>query len=197
MASVRLEPARTALVVIDSQTGIVDIPTAPESAAVVVERAAALADACRRAGVFVVLVRVDLSPDGRDALVPEADEPPRLAAPRPAQWAEIVPALGPRPGDRVVTKRQWGAFYGTDLDLQLRRRRVDTLLLCGIATNFGVESTARDAYERGYRQVFVVDAMAARSAVEHEHTVRYVFPRIGLVRTTPEVRLALGDRGPH
>ena len=81
--------------------------------------------------------------------------------PRPADWAEIVPELGPEPGDLVITKRQWGAFYGTELDLQLRRRGIDTILLTGIATNIGVESTARDAYERGYRQVFVEDAMAA------------------------------------
>ena len=111
--------------------------------------------------------------------------------PRPADWAEIVPELGPEPGDLVITKRQWGAFYGTELDLQLRRRGIDTILLTGIATNIGVESTARDAYERGYEQVFVEDAMAARNADEHANTVRTIFPRMGRVRSTAEVLAAL------
>ena len=86
---------------------------------------------------------------------------------------------------------QWGAFYGTELDLQLRRRGIDTILLAGISTNVGVESTARDAYERGYEQVFVEDAMAARSPDEHLHTIRTVFARIGRVRLTAEVLAAL------
>jgi nicotinamidase-related amidase len=190
MASLQLDPNRTALVVIDLQEGIVGMPTEPYPARVVVDRVRALAEVCRERGVFVVLVHVDLSPDLGDALRLETDVPP-VSGPRPDAWARIVPDLGPRPGDHVVTKRQWGAFYGTDLDLQLRRRRRDTILLTGIATNMGVESTARDAYERGYRQVFVSDAMAARSAAEHEYPVSTVFPRIGLVRTTAEVVQAL------
>ncbi len=91
----------------------------------------------------------------------------------------------------VIGKRQWGAFYGTELDLQLRRRGIDTILLAGISTNIGVESTARDAYERGYEQVFVEDAMTARDAGEHAHTVRLIFPRIGRVRSTADVLAAL------
>lgn len=91
----------------------------------------------------------------------------------------------------MITKRQWGAFYGTELDLQLRRRDIDTIILCGILTTVGVESTARDAFERGYNQVFVEDAMAAREAADHVHTVGTIFPRIGRVRSTEEVLAAL------
>ena len=84
--------------------------------------------------------------------------------PRAPMWAGSGPELVARPGVSVITKRQqWGAFYGTELDLQLRRRGIDTILLAGISTNVGVESTARDSYERGYQQVFVEDAMAARN----------------------------------
>jgi nicotinamidase-related amidase len=140
----------------------------------------------------VVLVRVTPSEDGRDALRPRTDMPAQHPGPRPPDWAEIVPELGPEPGDLVITKRQWGAFYGTELDLQLRRRGVDTILLVGISTNVGVESTARDAYERGYDQVFVEDAMTARSPDDHVHTLRTVFSRIGRVRSTAEVLAALG-----
>ncbi len=93
-----------------------------------------------------------------------------------------------------MTKKQWGAFYGTDLDLQLRRRGISTLLMCGIATCFGVESTARDAYERGYQQIFVEDAMSSRTAEEHQHTVTRIFPRMGRVRSTEQVLAALNAR---
>lgn len=164
--------------------------TEPLPAAEVVENARRLADACRELGILVVLVRVALAADGRDALAPEADES-RAGGERPAGWEEIVPELGPRAGDLVVTKRQWGAFYGTELDLELRRRGIRTLLVGGIATSFGVESTVRDAYERGYEQVLVPDAMAALSAEEHDYPLRRVFPRVGRVRTTDEVLAAL------
>ena len=99
--------------------------------------------------------------------------------------------MTPQPGDVVITKRQWGAFYGTDLDLQLRRRGIDTMILCGISTTIGVESTARDAFERGYQQIFVEDAMAAHAAEDHRHTVESVFPRMGRVRSTEQVLAAL------
>jgi nicotinamidase-related amidase len=186
-----LTPSRTALVVIDLQRGTAGAPTAPHPAGDVVAHAAAVASALRAAGGIVVLVHVTPSADGKDALRPQTDTPLWQPGPRPPDWAEIVPELGPEPGDLVITKRQWGAFYGTELDLQLRRRGIDTILLAGISTNVGVESTARDAYERGYEQVFVEDAMAARNPDEHAHTVRTVFARIGRVRSTAEVLAAL------
>jgi nicotinamidase-related amidase len=187
------DPARTALVVIDLQYGIVGRTPAPHSGSDVVSRAASLARALRKAGGTVVWVRVTPSPDGKDALQPPADTPMVTPADRPANWADLVPELDRQPGDLVVTKRQWGAFYGTELDLQLRRRGVDTIILCGITTNIGVESTARDAFERGYHQVFVEDATSARSADEHDFVMKTAFPRMGRVRSTAEVLRALGE----
>jgi nicotinamidase-related amidase len=111
----------------------------------------------------------------------------------PPDWAEIVPEMGPKQGDFVITKRQWGAFYGTDLDLQLRRRGLTAIVLCGIATEVGVESTARDAYERGYQQVFVRDAMAGLNAESHANAIERIFPRIGRVRGTKEIIAALAS----
>jgi nicotinamidase-related amidase len=186
-----LTPARTALVVIDLQRGIAAAPTAPHPASDVVAHAVAVALALRAAGGTVVLVHVTPSADGRDALRPQTDTSARQPGPRPTDWSEILPELGPEPGDLVITKRQWGAFYGTELDLQLRRRGIDTILLAGISTNVGVESTARDAFERGYEQVFVEDAMTARSPDDHAHALRTVFARIGRVRSTAEVLAAL------
>ena len=188
----KIDPSKTALVVIDLQKGIVGMPAMPRSSLEVVARAAKLAAAMRAALGTVVLVRVTPSPDGKDALKPITDNPATSAvgAP-PPDWADIVPELGPAANDILITKRQWGAFYGTELDLQLRRRGVDTIILCGISTNIGVESTARDAFERGYQQVFVEDAMAAREAEDHRHTVNTLFPRIGRIRSTDDVLAAL------
>jgi nicotinamidase-related amidase len=187
-----LDPKKTALVVIDLQRGILALPAATYTGDEVVERAAALCRAAREAGSTVVLVRVTPSADGRDALRPLADAPMPASAQLPAGWADLAPELGVQMGDVVITKRQWGAFYGTELDLQLRRRGVDTIILCGISANIGVESTARDAYERVYNLIVVEDAIAARSAEEHAFVMRTVFPRIGRIRKTAEVLAALG-----
>ncbi len=191
MEALKLEARTTALVLIDLQRGIAGRQTAPYSAGEVIANAARLAARCRQAGSLVVLVRVAFAPDGRDRLAPRADEAGWGGQTPPPDFSELVPELGRQEGDLVVTKRQWGAFYGTELDLELRRRGIRTILLGGIATNFGVESTARDAYERGYEQVFVEDAMAGMTAEAHAFAVRTIFPRIGLVRSTEEVLAAL------
>lgn len=190
MNTLSIDKSTTALVVIDLQKGIVGREVAPHSAAEVVKNAAALADACRKNGMPVFLVRVTPSPDGKDALRPLTDTTMQWQAP-PGDWAELVPEMGPKPGDFVITKHQWGAFYGTELDLQLRRRRIRTIILCGIATNIGVESTARFAYEYGYQQIFAEDAMASMTAEDHTFTVARTLPRIGLVRNTNEILAAI------
>jgi nicotinamidase-related amidase len=186
-----LDPATTALVLIDLQRGITAMPAQPHAASEVIACASRLADKFRALGAPVFLVHVVSSADGADRLRPDAEEA-MPARQMPADFAEIVPELGPKPGDFVIDKRQWGAFYGTPLDLQLRRRGIRRIVLGGISTNFGVESTARDAYERAYDLVFVEDAMSARSAEEHEFAVTHIFRRIGRIATTAEVLAALG-----
>ena len=153
MSELIFEPRRTALVVIDLQKGIVRFPGSPHSSPSVVANCVELLAAARSVGAQPVLVHVGRSPDGGDALKMTVDEPMRSAAPMPPDWSDLIPELNRQPGDIVILKRQWGAFYGTDLDLQLRRRGIGTIILCGIATEFGVESTARDAYEHGYELV--------------------------------------------
>lgn len=181
-----IDRAKTALVVIDLQKGVVGRQTAPYAADGVVKNAAAIAAAFRKNGMPVFLVRVAFSSDGKDVLRPLVDAPWPAQTP-PPDWTEIVPEMGPEPGDFVITKHQWGAFYGTELELALRRRVITTIVLCGIATNIGVESTARFAFEYGFNQIFAVDAMSAMSAEEHALTVDKIFPRIGLVRKTDEI----------
>ena len=174
--------------VIDLQKGIMGFPGGPNAPVDIVARTARIAEALRAKGGFVVLVHVGPL-DGKDMLHPVTDTPPVVRTPS-SDWTEIDPSLLPH-GNLVVRKRQWGAFYGTELDLQLRRRGIDTIILCGISTVVGVESTARDAYERGYSQVFVSDAMSAADPADHEHALRTTFPRIGRVRTTEDVLAAL------
>ena len=192
MLANQFDPSKTALVLIDLQRGITAFPAEPHSTAAVIANAALLAAAFRAAGAPVVLVRVDTSPDGRDRLHSPVDEL-QVRRQMPPDFAEIVAELGPREGDIVVTKRQWGAFYGTDLDLQLRRRGITTVVLGGIATNYGVESTARDGYERAYELVLVEDAMSARSAADHAFACEHIFPRLGRLCCTVEVLAALGE----
>lgn len=193
MTNLSLDPATSALIVIDLQRGIVARAAAPHASSDVVSRCAQLAKAFREAGAVVVLVHVSFSEDDGDRLKPAADAAPP-AMPLPADWSELVPELGRQPGDIVIVKRQWGAFYGTALDLQLRRRGIGTLVYGGIATNFGVESTARDAYERGFEQVFVEDAMSGLTAEAHAFAVTTIFPRMGRVRSTDEVLAAIKVR---
>ncbi len=195
MTQLVLDKEKTALVVIDLQKGIVAMGTEPHDASSVVRNAARIAEAFRQLALPVFLVRVTPSPDLKDSLRPTADASPAPGQwSRPPDWSDIVPELNKREPDFLITKRQWGAFYGTELDLQLRRRGIDTIVLCGISTDIGVESTARFAYEFGYHQIFAEDAMTARSAAGHAHAVKEIFPRIGMVQKTEDILSALGKQ---
>ena len=191
-ATFHLDPDKTALVLVDLQRGIANRTTAPHPAASVVQRAAMLAAHFRERKAAVVLVRVRYSADNRDRLRLPVDAPPPASILSP-DFSEFMPELRHQDSDIVIDKKQWGAFYGTDLDLQLRRRGIDTLVLGGIATNMGVESTARDAFERGYALVFAEDAMSTSLQAEgaHAFAIGNIFPRIGRVRSAEEVRKAL------
>jgi nicotinamidase-related amidase len=190
MPDLSIDPATTALVLIDLQRGITGGTTAPHPASDVVRRAAELAARCRARGVAVVLVRVDPGPGGMLFPTPPADipRPPFRVSP---EWSEIVPELGPEASDVVVTKHQPNAFYGTDLEIQLARRGIRAIILGGISTNVGVEATARAAHERGFEQIFVEDVMTAREADLHAHSVTRIFPTLGRVRPLATVLAAL------
>jgi nicotinamidase-related amidase len=185
MAALEFDLKSTALVLIDLQNGIVGRTLAPHSASDVVARSAQLAAALRANGGTVVYVRVHVA----DVLRLPVDAPMRdpNAPPPPPSASQLVAESGYQAGDLLITKRQWGAFYGTELDQQLRRRKVQTIILGGIATNFGVESTARAAFDRGYELIFVEDAMSSLSAAAHDFAIQNIFPRMGRVRTVEEV----------
>jgi nicotinamidase-related amidase len=184
--SLSLDPRKTALVLIDVQKGILSRPLAPHGAEQIVQNTAALGRSFNEAGAAVVLVNVAFL--GADRLSQDVDEP--MAVPPgglPADWAEFAPEIGALRADLIVTKRQWGAFYGTELDLQLRRRGITTIVLGGIATNFGVESTAREAWQHNYSVVVAEDASTSMGVGLHEFSIEKILPRIARVRKSAEV----------
>ncbi len=177
---------RSALVVIDMQKGIVALPTV-HSAAAVVENVVRLVNAFRATGLPVVLVHVGWSPDLGDQLKTRT-QAPAPSRPMPADFSDYIEALNADPKrDILILKHQWGAFYGMELDLQLRRRAVTNIVMCGISTSIGVESTARDAFERGYNLAFAADAMTDLNADAHDRALTIIFPRIGEIGTTAEI----------
>jgi nicotinamidase-related amidase len=189
MSDFSLDPKTTALVLIDLQKSNVERDTKPHAAADVVGHAMLLADAVRAGGGPVVFVRVlvgELPKVTADEPFPSNPKPPHDAS-------DIDPEAGMQHTDILVTKRQWGAFYGTDLEQQLRRRAIRTIVLGGIATNFGVESTARDAFDRGFDIVFAEDATTSVDAAMHQFSIEKLFPRMGRVRSTEEIVEALRD----
>lgn len=178
----------TALVIIDLQKGIASRELMPYSSQTVIGNAAKLADAFRRNRMPVFPVHVISSEEDRlDVVADEAMFSRAQMQQMPKDWAEFVPELKVSDSDIIITKKQWGAFYGTDLELQLRRRGIRTIVLCGIATNYGVESTARFAYEYGFNQIFAEDAMTSMSAEVHNLAISAVFRRMGRVRKTQDI----------
>lgn len=149
---------------------IVDGDRAPHPGPQVRDRCAELARALRAAGGLVVWVTV--ARPGED--------------PQP-EGSELAPECDPQPEDVRIVKRTWGAFRGTGLDETLRAKGIGTVVMGGIATNFGVESTARAADEHGYQVVSVSDAMTGLHAHAHDFAVGYVLPRLGAVVTTEEL----------
>ncbi|QWI72916.1 isochorismatase family protein (plasmid) [Bacillus mycoides] len=160
MNALQLDFQKTALVLIYLQKGIDPIPGSKK----VVENIKKLIQHFRENNGFISFVCVDLQ---------------NVKYKHLKDWAEFTPELITLKGGETVTKRQWGAFFSSDLDLQLRRRGIDTIVLCGIATDIGVESTAREAFQLGYQQIFITDAMINFSREEYKASCSYVFPKIG------------------
>ena len=180
-------PTESALLVVDLQHGTTSAPSA-HPIDEIVARAARLTDAWRRTGRTVVLASVDGTPPGRTTYQDGAQS-------WPEPFATVRPELGSDPDDVRVVRRSWSALAGTGLHEQLAARRVQQVVVVGLATSFGVESTARAAYDLGYDVVVVSDAVTDRSREAHDHVLSRVVPALGQVATTDEI-LALVDRPP-
>lgn len=182
MPVTQLDP-RTALVVIDLQQGTAAGEKAPYPIGEVVNRTVALADAFRNHGLPVVLVR--MTSDGADT--PGRTDMSGRTHEWPEGWDRLIDELTGHPEDIMVTKRNWGAFYGTDLDLQLRRRGITQVVLTGVATSLGVESSARAAHEHGYSVTVVTDAVTDIRLETHVNSVERIFPLLAETGTASEV----------
>ena len=184
MTVTTLDP-KTALIVIDLQKGIVSFPTV-HPIGEVVQRSRSLADAFRRRGLPVVLVNVTGGAPGRT-------EQSYSLEGLPADWADLAPELNAQPSDLLVTKKTWGTFTNTDLQAKLKALGVTQVVICGVATSIGVESTARHAYELGFNVTLALDAMTDMSLEAHDNSVARIFPRLGETGSTQEI-VGLLDR---
>lgn len=180
-----LDP-KPALVVIDLQAGTAGNPQSPTAHPIdgVVAAAAGLASAFRARGLPVVLASVDGMPGGRT----EFGEGARAF---PAEFSALLPGLEQQPSDLVVVRSTWSAFAGTDLDARLRQLGVTQVVLAGMATSFGVESTARQAYDLGYSVAFALDAITDRAIESHDGSVQRVFPALGQAASAAEIAALL------
>ncbi len=170
---------KTALLVVDLQKGIVGLPTA-HPIADVVSHATKLTDAFRRHDLPVVLINVDGGAPGRA-------EQSRRVSEFPAGWTDLIPELNRQPSDHLVTKRTWGAFTNTDLERHLRQLGVTQVVIAGVATSVGVESTARYANELGFNVTLAVDAMTDMNAEAHHNSLTRIFPKLGETGTTQQI----------
>ncbi|QIG96838.1 isochorismatase family protein [Bradyrhizobium sp. 6(2017)] len=178
MALTTLDPI-TALIVVDLQRGLVGSPFMHPFGDVVA-RTCALISAFRQRGLPIVLVNVD-------GVAPGRTERPRAGGPFPDGWTDLIPELERQPDDIVVTKRTWGAFASTDLENQLRARGVTQVVIAGVATGTGVESTARQAYEAGFNVTLATDAMTDARPNAHAYSIEHVFPRLGEAGSTQAI----------
>src|ERR1700761_4859413 len=177
---------RSALIVVDLQKGIVNLPTIHPISGVI-ERSCALIDAFRQHGLPVVLVNV--AGGG-----PRGPEQPRRHATFPEGFSDLIPELDRQPGDIVVTKRTWGAFAITDLEAQLKDHGVTQVVVTGVATGTGVEATARQAYEQGFNVTLALDAMTDVRPEAHAYSLVSVFPRLGETGSTQDILNLLATR---
>ena len=192
-----LERSTTALVIIDLQQGILDPEPLPFGKAQVVRQAASLGAAFVAAGSPIVLTTTDFSAGYADAPQGLADAPWTLPkAGLPAGFATLVPEIDALPAIVRITKRQMSAFFGAELDLQLRRRGCRTVVICGVATNMGVEATARAAFDLNYHVVIAADACGSIAPGLHEFAVGQILPRIARVRQIAEICAALQASAP-
>ena len=191
MATITIDK-RPALILIDLQNGILALPTLidPDE---IKTRAGRLAAAFRANTLPVVRVKLAWSADGGDLPPGRSLIPGPRSAPSGA-YSEFPEDFPPQPGDIIIVKRHWGAFTGTELDLQLRRRGVTQIVLAGISTSMGVESTARSAWESSYNLIFAEDAITDVDAASHRHTFTKIFPHLGEISTTEQIIDALEGR---
>ena len=187
-----LEPNRSALLVMDLQVDV--LARVGEKAALVLERAAAAVAAARKAQLMIIYVVVGFRPgypelSPRNAAFGAVAHGGRFVISTPG--ADIAPAVRPEPADIVIVKHRVSAFAGTDLDMILRARGIDTLVLVGLATGGVVLSTLRHAADTDYRVVVLKDSCADADDEVHRVLTEKVFVRQATVVSAGDFTAAL------
>jgi nicotinamidase-related amidase len=196
----RLVPAHTGLVVFDMLEGYREAIEAAASLQPTTE----LIAACRDAGVTVFYARADHRADGADLALTRTDTDPlfrpwgpdnpvpdRAPVSSGSPGGRVLSEIAPRTGDYDVPKHRWSAFHGTHLELSLRSRGIDTVLLVGGSVHVGIASTAFAARDLDF-QVIVVRDCCHGFAEQREFFMAKVFPRMCHVRTSIELMSLLG-----
>jgi nicotinamidase-related amidase len=189
-----LDVAHTALVAMDCQAGIVSIYAKPQEE--FIERTSSVLRAARSGGMTVIHVQVGFRPglpevSGRNKLFAAVRSSLQHQKLFEGSAGAIHPALGPEPGDILVTKHRVSAFAGTDLEMLLRAKEIDTLVLFGIATSGVVLSTLLDASDADYRAVVIADCCTDLDLELHETLFTRLFPQRSEVVTAGEFVKAL------
>jgi nicotinamidase-related amidase len=197
-----LDLARTALLFFDMLNGHVkkNDPATKARYAPVIACAVRLLEAARSAGLVVMYAAADHRPDNATSahLVTDTDNRLRpIPAGRPGEsrpvvaagtWeAQVIDELKPQPRDYMIPKFRWSAFHQTHLDLALRSRNIDTLVIAGGSTDVGVASTAYAARDMDYNLVIVSDACTSPEEDNHRQFMQRIFPRMARVRTAAQV----------
>jgi len=173
----------TALVLIDLQNSVVAVPTKPHSVEDVLKNVNDLIAAFRKKQLPVVLVNVKPSGAWMNARK-EAKMPP---LPNDENAYSITDKINANKNDTYITKHTWNAFFETNLDNELKKNSITNIILGGISTSIGVEATARAASELGYNITLATDAMTDRNESAHNHSIEFIFPRLGERGTTKEI----------
>lgn len=182
----------TALFIIDLQKNVLNPEPTPLGKTEIVTRAAALAHAFSNAKAPIILILTDFAPGYPDALQGIANSPWALPEEGlPAGFATLVPEIEALPAPLQITKRQMSGFFGTELNLQLRRRGCDTVVICGVATNLGIKATAQTAFDLNYNVFLAANARASVAPGLHEFAMEKILPRIARVRLNSEIISAL------
>lgn len=196
-----LDPRHTCLLLFDFLEGHVNKDAAARARfAPVVANAARLLDAARRARSMVAFAHADHRADRATSARTLRDTDNRLRPIDPGDprsheplltggtaATRIVAELAPAPGEYLVPKHRWSAFFGTYLDLALRTRRVDTIVLTGGSTDVGIAATAFAARDLDYNLLIASDACTSPEQDNHAQLMRRIFPRMARVRTTGQL----------
>ncbi len=165
MADFTVDPARTALINVDMQRCFVEgSPLASPDGLALAERVNRLSAVCREAGALVVHTRGWMRPDGSNLGVMGEIVPPFIYGlyTAGAETAEIHDAVVVEDRDVILNKPRYGAFTSSELELILRSKGIDTVIISGIATNICCETTAREAAQLDFQVFFLSDGTATK-----------------------------------